>query len=148
MDLDPLTEETAAGVVTWFDHDDEGRRRVGFYAHHPKWWHLVVADEDRHGFVATVDGAPVGLVDLELRDGAVNVSVYIRQEHRGYGHGVAALTAATLVARSLEGATQLRAEVEEDNAASMRSCAHIGMTLRSERNKHQELVFELDLTSG
>lgn len=91
MDLETLTENAAAAVAEWFVHDVEGRRRLGFYAHHPRWWHLVVADEHRHGFAA---------------------------------------------------------QVEEDNAASIRTCNRLGMSLRSDRTEHQELVFELDLTSN
>jgi hypothetical protein len=47
IELETLTESTAADVVSWFEDDEEGRRRAGFFRLHPKWWELVAADDDR-----------------------------------------------------------------------------------------------------
>lgn len=145
MDLEPLTERSAAVVATWFEHDEEGRRRLGFYAGDPKWWRLVEADDNRHGFVVRAAGEAIGFVDLEDHNGVVNVSIYVRPEHRWQGHGMAILLQASVIARSIEGARRLLAEVEPDNTASIRACARVGMMLRPERNAHNELVFALDL---
>lgn len=145
MDLEPLTERSAVFVASWFEHDEEGRRRLGFYADHPNWWRLVEADENRHGFVVRAAGEAIGFVDLDDQDGVVRVSIYVRPQHRRVGHGVATLLEASVTARSIGGARRLLAEVEPDNTASIRACTSVGMILRPERNAHNELVFALDL---
>lgn len=145
MELIPLTEAAAAAVARWFDDDAEGRRRLGFYAGHPKWWHLVAHHESRRGFIARLDGEPIGFVDLDQQGDDVNVTICVGRAFRHHGHGVAILHAAVSAARSFSGAARLVAEVEPDNLASIRACTRVGMRLHPEPNRHGELVFDLDL---
>jgi RimJ/RimL family protein N-acetyltransferase len=130
IELETLTESTAADVVSWFEDDEEGRRRAGFFRLHPKWWELVAADDDRHGFITVVEGEPVGLVDLEQVGERVNVGFYVRAERRRCGLGSEVAAAVVTRSRELSDARRLVAEVEPYNLASVRCCERVGFVDR------------------
>lgn len=127
LDFRTLTEADAARAATWFVGDEEGQKEFGgFFGVHPKWWNLVKADTNRHGWTVWESDQPIGFAGAEVgADGVAAVAVYVRKPVRGRGLGTAIMRALGPVVREA-GAVQIRGGVRPDNTPSLRAALASG----------------------
>lgn len=131
--LSPATQSDAPLLYALWD---EEARRQSFSGGpttldtHTAWLKGVLADPDRHLYVATERGLAVGSGRLDLVDygkGAV-ISIVIAKEARGRGLGRRLILALEREAAAL-GLDFIRAEILEGNAASRRAFAMAGYVI-------------------
>lgn len=129
IELRPFTPDLLAAVTPWFD-DGETTRWLGG-REWPENLLRLIADppqehrgstvRERAGWVATLAGEPVALIDTEVyADGTAALSLVVAPTHRRRGAGAASLAAiGDLLART-RGVDALVGGVEQQNEASHR----------------------------
>lgn len=122
-DIDPTDVAAGEQIRQWFVDDEEGRRRLEFYANPTAWFALL--GPSRHGWLLQIDGHPVGLVDMEINGERGYIAYYVAPEHRGLGYGTEAIRLVAEHARAL-GLKMLEGSVEPDNAASIAALRRAG----------------------
>jgi RimJ/RimL family protein N-acetyltransferase len=104
-------------------------------ADHRRWFSHRLADPDTTlDVVERGDGAPVGVVRVERRAGAAELSLAIEPAERGRGIGGAAVHAAAEAAARRWPATPIEAWVADDNRASIRCFEGAGFALTGLRS--------------
>jgi RimJ/RimL family protein N-acetyltransferase len=141
LELRPFTPDLLGGVAPWFD-DGETVRWLGG-RDWPKNLLRLTADPPREhrgssvrvraGWIATLDGEPVALIDTEVYvDGTAAVALVVAPAQRRRGVGAAALAAiGDLLARS-HGVQSLIGGVEQHNEASHRCVKAAGFVAVAE----------------
>lgn len=122
-DIVPTEIEAGEQIRRWFTDDEEGRRRLEFYASPHDWFTLL--GPSRHGWFVEVDGHAVGLIDMEVDGERGYIAYYIAPQHRGLGYGTEAIRLMTEHARAL-GLAVLEGSVEPDNAPSIAALRRAG----------------------
>lgn len=90
-------------------------------ADHRQWFERVLQDANRKVLIGERDGSPVGVVRLDREGDEVEVSIYLVPLRAGRGEGGALLLSAENWLRSTwPEVRQIRAEVLDGNAASLR----------------------------
>ncbi len=129
IELRPFTPDLLGAVAPWFD-DAETVRWLGG-RDWPENLLRLIADppqehrgstvRERAGWIATLDGDPVALIDTEVyEDGTAAVALVVAPAQRRRGVGASALAAiGALLARS-RGVDMLVGGVEQHNEASHR----------------------------
>lgn len=95
-------------------------------AEHLEWLAARLSDPDRCFWIAEEGGTPVGQVRVDLDRGVGTVSIVIASDHRGRGVGSAVLRAMLVEMADGRRASRLRAEVEQENSASLRAFERTG----------------------
>jgi N-acetylneuraminate synthase len=131
--LRPAEERDLGLVWTWVN--DPATRAAALassdaipYAAHTGWFRGSLASEDRHLWIAELDGEPVGLYRLDVgpqRPEEAEVSVQIGPRSRGLGLGQRVLRAGAEVAQNA-GYRRLTARIRPENAASVRAFEAVG----------------------
>jgi RimJ/RimL family protein N-acetyltransferase len=149
IDLSPFTRDLLAVVGSWFDDPETGRWLGGrdwpenllrLVADPPRE-HRGSAVRERAGWIATLDGEAVALIDTEVyEDRTAAVSLVVAPAHRRRGIGGAALAAiGRLLARSY-GVDALIGGVEQHNDASHRCVKAAGFVAITERPDDEGFV--------
>jgi RimJ/RimL family protein N-acetyltransferase len=142
IELRPFTPDLLDAVAPWFD-DAESVRWLGGrdwpgnllrLVADPPQEHRGSAVRERAGWVATLDGESVALIDTEIyEDGTAALSLVVAPAHRRRGVGAAALAAiGRLLARS-HGVDALIGGVEQHNEASHRCVKAAGFVAVTDR---------------
>ena len=84
LSLRPLTAADIPAIEPWFD-DEETRHWLGGRDWPRK--SLRLAGPDRHELLALLDGAPVGMVDVEIEHGRAGFAVVVAPNARHHGVG-------------------------------------------------------------
>ena len=141
IELRPFTSDLLGAVTPWFD-DAETARWLGgrdwpenllrLIAQPPRE-HRGSSVRERAGWIATLDGEPVALIDTEVYvDGTAAVALVVAPAHRRRGVGASALAAiGRLLARS-RGVEALIGGVERHNEASHSCVKRAGFVAVSE----------------
>jgi RimJ/RimL family protein N-acetyltransferase len=127
IELRPFTPEVLGAVAPWFD-DAETARWLGG-RDWPESLLRLIADpppehrgssvRERAGWIATLDGDPVALIDTEVYvDGTAAVALVVAPTHRRRGVGAAALAAIGRLLAHSRGVEALIGGVEDHNEAS------------------------------
>jgi RimJ/RimL family protein N-acetyltransferase len=142
IDLRPFTPDLLGAVAAWFD-DPETARWLGG-RDWPENLLRLIADppqeyrgstvRERAGWVATLDGEPVALIDTEIYvDGTAAVALVVAPAQRRRGVAAAALAAiGRLLARD-SGIDALVGGVEQHNEASHRCVKAAGFVAVTDR---------------
>jgi RimJ/RimL family protein N-acetyltransferase len=140
IELQPFSPDLIDVVAPWFD-DAESARWLGG-RDWPENLLRLIADppqehrgstvRERAGWIATLDGEPVALIDTEVYvDGTAALSLVVAPAQRCRGIGTAALAAiGRLLAR--RGVDALIGGVEQDNDASHRCVKAAGFVAVAE----------------
>ncbi|MFA5412008.1 MAG: GNAT family N-acetyltransferase [Candidatus Micrarchaeia archaeon] len=86
---------------------------------HVAYWNSRLKDGKNHSFIIHSGKEQVGLLRMDKRDGAYEVSILISEGHRGKGLATEALKAAIGMCKEL-GIRKLIAKVKPSNGASMK----------------------------
>jgi len=141
IELRPFTPDVLSAVAPWFD-DAETARWLGGHDW-PENLLRLIADpprehrgssvRERAGWIATLDGEPVALIDTEVYvDSTAAVALVVAPAQRRRGVGAAALAAiGDLLARS-HGVEALIGGVEQHNEASHRCVKAAGFVAVAE----------------
>ena len=110
-------------IQRWFADDEEGIRRLEFYAQPELWFALL--GPTRLGWFVIVDDHPVGFIDMEIDGESGYIAYYVAPEFRGLGYGTQTLQVMLDKAREL-GLALLDGGVDPDNAASIAALKRAG----------------------
>jgi len=91
---------------------------------HKKWFEKTMLDDSKQIFIAQEKDDFVGMVRLELIDNACLMSWAIFPEFQGSGFGKIMVN---MAAKTID--CTLKAEINNNNSASMKIADHIGMKL-------------------
>jgi UDP-2,4-diacetamido-2,4,6-trideoxy-beta-L-altropyranose hydrolase len=131
--LDAATPQDAELVHAWRSAESTWRyfRQIGAPAFddHRRWWDATLADPARHLFIARCGAQAVGVLRLDRRGPAAEVSLYLDPALTGAGLGAALLASGVAWTRTERpDLGHLVAEVHPDNTASRRLFAAVGFT--------------------
>jgi len=98
--------------------------RIMSFAEHRQWFSRVLTDNSKKILIAQKDSDFVGMVRLELIDNAYLMSWAISPKFQGCGFGKEMVKAASKIVDKT-----LRAEIKQNNHASIRIAEYIGMKL-------------------
>lgn len=93
---------------------------------HVAWWRAALIDPDRGLWVIVHGTDDVGVLRLDRRGNAAEISIYLRPGVSGRGIGRNAITLAVPLARERWGVGRVEATIREENAASQRAFAAAG----------------------
>jgi RimJ/RimL family protein N-acetyltransferase len=117
-------------LLAWRNDDDavrnSGSRRAVSDEDHRHWFAAALDDPARPIWIAERDGHALGMVRVEVKDGAGEVSVVVDARARGRGVGRDLLIALQDTVRGECMVGRLWARVRLDNTASLRCFAHAG----------------------
>jgi RimJ/RimL family protein N-acetyltransferase len=113
-------------IRAWFADDEEGNRRLEFYAQ-PELWFSLLGPTRRGWFIIEGDH-PVGFIDMEIDGDSGYIAYYVAPEYRGLGYGNQALQLMLDQAREL-GLAVLDGGVDPDNAASIAALKRAGFEI-------------------
>ena len=141
IELKPFTADLLDAVDPWFD-DAETARWLGG-REWPENLLRLIADpprehrgssvRERAGWIATLDGEPVALIDTEMyEDGTAAVALVVAPAQRHRGVGAATLAAIREVLARTRGVDALVGGVEQRNEASHRCVKAAGFVAVAE----------------
>jgi RimJ/RimL family protein N-acetyltransferase len=96
---------------------------------HIEWLKRILANENRHLYVAEIDGAPVGTVRADYENPGYELSWTVSPSMRGHGVGKDMVR---LLAKTIS--DSIRAEVKAGNIASIRIAEAAGMVFEREES--------------
>lgn len=120
------TPDDSELIRSWFADDEEGNRRLEFYAQPELWFSLF--GPTRHGWFVIDRDHPVGFIDMEINGEAGYIAYYVAPEYRGLGHGNRTLLLMLDQARQI-GLASLEGGVDPDNAASIAALKRAGFEI-------------------
>jgi RimJ/RimL family protein N-acetyltransferase len=101
---------------------------------HQDWFARKVADHDTSFYIASCEGASIGVVRFDFRDNDATISIAVSPPFRGKGLGSKIIANSTdELARGHPGARAI-AWVRADNVASLRAFARAGYVRTGSRN--------------
>lgn len=130
-----LDENHLFELEEWFLHHSD--KWLGHGGYPKELLALQGSSSNRHCYVASTDGEPVAIIDLEVEgDGTAWISLVVRPDARGKGMGQKVLQS-FLHHSILKELKELNIEIENDNAASIRCFEKVGF-LKSHRPETTE----------
>jgi ribosomal protein S18 acetylase RimI-like enzyme len=132
-------------LAAWFDGDEDGSTHLGYYQDGDAWLQLL--SDDRHGWIAHVDGHPMGFLDLEIEDRTGHFSFYVAPAFRRRGHGTELLWVLGAVCRNMS-IDRAVGFVEPTNTASVRTLRAAGFAVSDQPDDEGMLEASKILTNG
>ena len=99
---------------------------------HLDWFGKALVDPDREILVAEYAGKPIGMVRFDKAGDAATVSILLDAEYRGRGLAGPVLSIAIVFSRF--SSARLRAQVKQDNSASLALFLSLGFHVVSDRD--------------
>src|SRR5262249_48853686 len=109
----------------WLWRNDETTRAASFdsapipFETHRRWFDQSLQRPDRHVFIVVADGREVGVVRLDVAEGAGTVSIHLGPAWRGRGIGRRTLAELERIAFGPLDLGRMEARVKADNAISL-----------------------------
>ena len=127
INLRPATMVDAAKLYEMANDDDMRKARFGsaediMWIPHLDWLRDVIADPNRHLFMATVNNDVVGEIRFDVKDGEAEVGLVVLHDFRGLGYGWRMIDEG----RKLVPARYYWARVGRDNVASINTFERAG----------------------